>query len=383
MKNIILIGFMGTGKSTVGKLIAEQLELQYIEMDDLIVEKSGKSIPTIFKEQGEERFRELEISVAKDLSEISDSVISTGGGVVLNQINIQYLRKNGNIVLLEAGIDEIYSRIMLEGKEKRPLLDMPDPKGEIKSMLSYRRPFYNASADFKVSTRKKLPEQVADEIIEAIEIGKTSLQGKELGVMFNKVSDILLPQSQQGLNEAKSADIKKTNTPVEKKIYDSCVNYELLDPLKLLNEVDEALEEEFDEKTAKLIVPAVIITVLRNYTKAKGSISYMGAQLIEHLDDSKIALCIRRAMVIPYGCSTFLGISSLSMGVGIAISAAIGAAPKRPQTTHLVNKSTLYALRDLINKNLIIHNNIKDMCESVLISSIKFMDKELGMEFLT
>src|SRR5579885_2276130 len=102
MKNIVLIGFMGSGKSTIAKLLAEKLQYKAIEMDTLIIEKSGRISDTeIFDTDGEVRFRELEVHVAKELQDVTTSVISTGGGAVMNKLVIDYLKKNGIVVFLK------------------------------------------------------------------------------------------------------------------------------------------------------------------------------------------------------------------------------------------------------------------------------------------
>ncbi|MBD3228548.1 MAG: AAA family ATPase, partial [Candidatus Lokiarchaeota archaeon] len=110
--NIALIGFMGTGKSSVGKLVAKRLDKKFIEMDDVIVELAGKSIPSIFKENGEITFREYEIKTCKNLSKKKNTVISCGGGIILNKINLDYLHRSSVIICLEATPDEIYKRTM-------------------------------------------------------------------------------------------------------------------------------------------------------------------------------------------------------------------------------------------------------------------------------
>ena len=163
--NIALIGFMGTGKTSVGLLLSEKLGKKYVEMDTLIEEKAGKTIPEIFSQDGEIRFRELEMAVAKDLTLITNSIISTGGGIVLNKLNIDYLKKNSFIVLLEADPKEILGRIIEEGKEKRPLLNSDDPLKEINKLLKFRTYYYENSADFIISTDKKQISEITDEII--------------------------------------------------------------------------------------------------------------------------------------------------------------------------------------------------------------------------
>jgi len=115
---IILIGFMGSGKTTVASILAKKLNLEVIEMDDLIIKKSGKSINQIFNQDGEERFREMEIEVSKSLMSKDECIISSGGGIVMNKINIDFLRKNGKIVFLKKSFSEIIEHTKLTMQEQ-------------------------------------------------------------------------------------------------------------------------------------------------------------------------------------------------------------------------------------------------------------------------
>ncbi|MEJ2296065.1 MAG: shikimate kinase [Candidatus Lokiarchaeota archaeon] len=168
--SIALIGFMATGKSTVGKALAKRLgkEFQFLESDDLIIKIAGKSIPEIFSEDGEAVFRHYEIEVCRKISKQSKVVVSCGGGVVLNQINIDNLRKNCYIVLLNASIQEIYKRILKDGIKNRPLIDTTAPLDEIMQLLEYRQPLYNSAADFRIETTgksiKKIVENIKDKL---------------------------------------------------------------------------------------------------------------------------------------------------------------------------------------------------------------------------
>ena len=144
--NIVLTGFMGTGKSTIGKLLAEELKKDFIDTDLFIERRYGKSIPQIFEEEGEERFRELEANVIKEIAKRKNAVISCGGGVVLNPVNVERLRKKGRIVLLTASLEDIMKRISED--RKRPLLR----KYKIETLLKLREPIYFSVADFIVNT---------------------------------------------------------------------------------------------------------------------------------------------------------------------------------------------------------------------------------------
>ena len=163
--NIALIGFMGTGKSIIGKKIAKKLNKAFIEMDDIIVENAGKSIPSIFKDDGEIRFREIEIQTCKELSKRKNTVISCGGGIILNKINLDYLNLSSVIICLNASPESIYERTMKDGKEKRPLLSNPNPMKSINDLLEYREPLYKRATNHHINTTNLSIEQCADEVI--------------------------------------------------------------------------------------------------------------------------------------------------------------------------------------------------------------------------
>ena len=165
--NIALIGFMATGKTTVGKALVEYLGSTYsfIETDQIIIERVGKDIPKIFAEDGEEKFREYEISACKEASRLKNVVISCGGGVVLNKVNIVNLRKNCHIILLKTSIREIFIRALKDGKENRPVINKEDPKFEIEKVLKFRKPFYESAADFTIETTGKKINDIVLEIV--------------------------------------------------------------------------------------------------------------------------------------------------------------------------------------------------------------------------
>lgn len=170
--SIALIGFMATGKTTVGKELVEHLGDNYrlIEMDDMIIEDAGKSIPKIFSEDGEIRFREYEIAACKKASQYDKVIISCGGGCVLNKINIDYLKNNCHIVLLQTSAEEIYKRCMNDGAETRPVIDKTDPKAEIEKVLVFRKPFYEAAAEIIIDTTQRDVGEIVKEIIEKTKI---------------------------------------------------------------------------------------------------------------------------------------------------------------------------------------------------------------------
>ena len=165
--SIALIGFMATGKTEVGKALKLELggNYKFIETDEIVIELPGKSIPRIFAEDKEKVFREYEIEACRKLSGLKKAIISCGGGVVLNKINIDNLKKNCHIVLLEATIEEIYRRAIKDGKETRPVINKEDPKKEIEEVLNYRKSFYEEAAEIIIETTGKKIEMIVKEIV--------------------------------------------------------------------------------------------------------------------------------------------------------------------------------------------------------------------------
>jgi shikimate kinase len=165
--SIALIGFMGTGKTAVGKILAARLGKEFIEMDALIEKKAGKSIPAIFRDKGEIGFRELEMQVTREVAGKKDAVIACGGGVVLNKINIDRLGKECVIVCLTASPAVILKRTSTE-EGVRPLLAVADRARQTRELLEYRRPYYTRAAEITINTSRLGPEAVARRIIEKL-----------------------------------------------------------------------------------------------------------------------------------------------------------------------------------------------------------------------
>ena len=166
--SIALIGFMGMGKTVVGKLLAEKLGKEFIELDAIIEKKAGRSIPEIFRKDGEIGFRELEIAVTKDVAKEMNAVIACGGGIVLNTINIDRLRKQCIIICLAASPQVIIKRTSGDTGE-RPLLAVPDRARQIKELLKFRKPFYERLADITINTSRISAESVVESIMEKLE----------------------------------------------------------------------------------------------------------------------------------------------------------------------------------------------------------------------
>ncbi|MCL0091702.1 shikimate kinase [Dehalococcoidales bacterium] len=165
--SIALIGFMGTGKTAVGKIVAEKLGKEFIELDLLIEQRAGKTIAEVFQQDGEIAFRELEIEVTKEVSEKKNVVIACGGGLVLNKINIDRLSKECLMVYLTASPGVILKRISSEENE-RPLLKGANKALVVRELLRWRKPFYEQAADIKINTSKLDINSIAEQIIEKV-----------------------------------------------------------------------------------------------------------------------------------------------------------------------------------------------------------------------
>ena len=163
MPNIVLVGFMGTGKTSVGQRLARRLGMTYVDTDDIIEQTAGRRITDIFNQHGELYFRELESDAVRKVSRLDDHVISTGGGVVLRAENLEFLKRNGVVFCLMATSEEIWARVKHE--THRPLLKAPNPVKKIHEMLKDREAYY-ALADCMIRTDGVPIERVADKIIE-------------------------------------------------------------------------------------------------------------------------------------------------------------------------------------------------------------------------
>jgi shikimate kinase len=160
--NIVLTGFMGTGKSTVGKLIAGKLGWQFFDTDEMIEREVGISVAEIFACKGEPYFRRLETQTVRLIALLDHCVISCGGGVVLDPANIAELERTGVIVCLRATPEKIFNRV--RSNTNRPLLKEKDPLAAIKRLLSSREEKY-ARCRFSVDTDDRPAEEVAAEIL--------------------------------------------------------------------------------------------------------------------------------------------------------------------------------------------------------------------------
>ncbi|OGW80390.1 MAG: hypothetical protein A3C47_04915 [Omnitrophica bacterium RIFCSPHIGHO2_02_FULL_51_18] len=165
-RNIVLVGFMGTGKTSVGKALAKKLGRSLVDIDRRIEDREKRKIKEIFEKEGEPYFRKLEKEVIREVSGEKRIVITTGGGAVLDSENISALKKNGILVCLVAAPETIYRRV--KNSENRPLLEAGDKLTEIKRLLSAREPCYRA-ADYQLRTDAQRPEQTAADILKLLE----------------------------------------------------------------------------------------------------------------------------------------------------------------------------------------------------------------------
>lgn len=176
MKNIVLTGFMGTGKTVVGKKLAYKLNFDFVNTDNLIENETGLRISEIFSLHGEKYFRTIEKNIIKDISSSQDTVIATGGGVVLDSENISNLKKNGIIICLTALPEVILSRT--QQKTHRPLLNIDNPLLNIKKLLNYRKPFYE-NAEQIIDTSHLSVNQVVEKIITILDRYHYSTQNED------------------------------------------------------------------------------------------------------------------------------------------------------------------------------------------------------------
>jgi shikimate kinase len=165
MKNIILTGFMGTGKTAVGKELAQLLDMKLIDVDTEIEKAEKTTINEIFRQSGEQRFRDKETDMIKAVSRNKNVIISTGGGAVLKKENMDILRENGVIICLTATPETILQRT--GANSNRPLLQVENPFKKIKELLDFRKPYYE-KADILIDTDDKNPLQIAREIIDKL-----------------------------------------------------------------------------------------------------------------------------------------------------------------------------------------------------------------------
>jgi shikimate kinase len=166
-QSIVLIGFMGAGKSSAGKALARKTGLPRFDTDEIVSTRFGLSVTEIFARFGEEKFRDAETEALGQLSEAASAIIVTGGGIVLRPENVKLLRELGKVVSLEADAETLFSRI--SRRTTRPLLKTGNPRETLVELLRIREPLYRGAADVRLDTSRLTHDEVADAILKSIE----------------------------------------------------------------------------------------------------------------------------------------------------------------------------------------------------------------------
>lgn len=167
--NIVLVGLMGAGKSTVGRLLAKRLGWSFVDTDAVIGAEAGRSIPAIFAAEGEAGFRAREAAVIAAVAAQDRQVIATGGGAVLNPTNRAALRQSGLVFWLDVPPEELYARAATDGVATRPLLAGPDPLGRLQALATERAEAYTAAAHHRVAAGGCSPTEVVAQVLAIIE----------------------------------------------------------------------------------------------------------------------------------------------------------------------------------------------------------------------
>ena len=165
-KNIYLIGLMGSGKTTLGKILSKKLDKHFYDSDQVIEEKLGVNVPMIFEYEGEAGFREREKDILRELVNKQNIVLATGGGIILSESNRELLAKNGIVIYLKSNQKDLVLR--MKNDKTRPLLKNGNVELIIKKLCQEREPLYEEIADFKVVTKNKRIYEVVNEIVRII-----------------------------------------------------------------------------------------------------------------------------------------------------------------------------------------------------------------------
>ena len=164
---IVLIGFMGSGKSATGRALARKTGWALSDTDEIVTARFGKAIAEIFAEFGEEKFRDAETEAIRQLSGVAPRIVVTGGGIVLRPENVELLRRLGMIAHLEADEEILFQRV--SRRKTRPLLQTEDPRGTLAKLLRERQAIYREAADFNLETSRVTPEEVAEAVLRSME----------------------------------------------------------------------------------------------------------------------------------------------------------------------------------------------------------------------
>ena len=177
-RNIVLIGLMATGKSTVGRLLADRLQRPFVDTDQAVEHEAGVPVSELFAAEGERGFRRREAAAVRHVAALRGQVIAVGGGAVLDPANVTQLRSTGDLVLLSADADILSERV--EGGADRPLLADGDPAEILAALQTARAGAYTSAATYSVDTSDSTPLQVVDQIVEWARRQPGLLSGDEL-----------------------------------------------------------------------------------------------------------------------------------------------------------------------------------------------------------
>lgn len=161
-QSVYLIGPMGAGKSTIGRLLSQELKFEFYDSDKVIEERCGADIPWIFDKEGEAGFREREVSVIEEMTSVSGIVLATGGGAILREENRRNLASRGTVVYLCTSVEQQLSRTSRD--RNRPLLQTPNPEQVLRSLFAERDPLYRSVADIVIETDQRNPRWVVQEL---------------------------------------------------------------------------------------------------------------------------------------------------------------------------------------------------------------------------
>jgi shikimate kinase len=164
---IVLIGFMGSGKSSAGRILERKTRWPRFDTDEMVSGRFGRPIPEIFADFGEDTFRDAESEVVGQLSAATPAVIVTGGGIVLRASNVELLRRAGTLVHLEADEETLFRRV--SRRTTRPLLQTENPRATLTELLRVRLPLYREAADFQIDTSRLTHEEVAEAVLAKME----------------------------------------------------------------------------------------------------------------------------------------------------------------------------------------------------------------------
>lgn len=166
--NIFLVGMMGAGKTTVGRLLSHFLEKTFYDSDREIQKRTGVSIPTIFEIEGEAGFRRRETEILSELINVRNIILATGGGAVLSGVNRTMLKNGGTVIYLRASIDDLWRRTRHD--KNRPLLQTPDPRARLAELFVQRDPLYRETAHIVVESGKRSPRHLAQSLAQQLMI---------------------------------------------------------------------------------------------------------------------------------------------------------------------------------------------------------------------